>query len=288
MPTPKQVLDQALGELAERLDFHEDTTLSSHTLVVASGLDEPAIPKALARYAVGVLAGWVQHDATIAARFAVQGAEHRDEIERLVARIIEPPADSTDAELEQWRQTWRDPWIAEVLIHALLVITRTHPTAIVTGSVHAVMAPHPIPKRQGLDGLAIYEEQTTAVVAIGETKASEANGSAQLTIACNSFDNVEAGLAGPDLRDALKLLAPVIPTHLAATIPEELWRDHRCYLPAIVHETEFDGTQHRPRLHQLTPALERKRLLLLCTAAFRHFFDEVAASMPAAIEEIVV
>lgn len=153
--TPKEILDDALEQLATSLRFESNNGLSSHTLVVATGLDDLSVPRALARYAVGVLASWVQYDATIAARFAVQGVEHRDEVRKLVAVIIEPPADATADEMERWRQTWRDPWIAEVLMHALLVLTRSNTTEIVSGSVVAVMPPHPVPKRQGLDALAI-------------------------------------------------------------------------------------------------------------------------------------
>jgi hypothetical protein len=287
VPSPKEILDDALAELATRLSFQATNDLRSHTLVVASGLDDPLIPTVLARYAVGVLAGWVQYDATIAARFAVQGVERREEIHKLVARIVESPRDATEAELELWRQTWRDPWIAETLIHALLVLTRNHATQVVGGSVIAAMPPHPVPKRHGLDALAIYKDDTVAVMAIGETKASETNGSAQLTVACDSFDKVEQGLAGPDLRDALKTLAPVIPPDLALNISEELWRDHRCYLSAIVYQTEFDGSAHRPRLHQLTPPPARKRLLALQTRAFRKFFDDVATAMPTTVDDII-
>ena len=287
VPTPKEILDDALDRLAASLTFESNDGVSSHTLVVASGLDAPSVPEALARYAVGVLAGWVQYDATIASRFAVQGIQHRDETQKLVAAIVNPPPDATAEQLEGWRQTSRDPWIAEVLIHALLVLTRSHVTEIVSGSVVAVMPPHPVPKRQGLDALAIYDENTVAVMVIGETKASENNGSAQLTIACDSFDRVDQGLASPDLRDALKTLAAYIPAQLAAGIAEELWRDERCYLPAVVYQTEFDGAAHRPRLDQLIPVRERKRLLVLRITAFRTFFDEIAAAMPEAVDEVV-
>ena len=288
MSTPKEVLDGALHQLAHSLTFQVNSDPASHTLVLAAGVDDPSVPPRLARYAVGVLASWVQYDATIAARFAVQGVDRRDEIRKLVARIIEPAADATADELERWRQTWRDPWIAEVLIHALLVLTRENATDIVNGSVVAVLPPHPVPKRHGLDALAIYDENAIAVMAIGETKASETNASAQLTIACDSFDRVEQGLVGPDLRDALKILSPYIPGHLAAQISEELWRDQRCYLPAVVHETDFNGGTDRPRLQRLSPPLARKRLLVIRTAAFRAFFDAVALAMPPAIDEIVV
>lgn len=286
VPTPKEILDDALDQLASTITF-VSVGGTSHTLVTAAGLDDPAIPPALARYAVGVLAGWVQYDATIAARFAVRGVEHRSEIQRLVDRITVPKADATTEELARWRQTWRDPWIAEVLTHSLLIITRSRPTEIVTGSVVAVLPPHPIPKRHGLDALAVYDENSVAVMAIGETKASQTNPGAQLTVACDSFDKVEDGLSAPDLRDALKTLAAYIPHELAAQISEELWRDQRCYVPAIVHETEFDGAANRPRLQQLIPTIERKRLLVLRISAFRRFFDDVATAMAVAVDELI-
>jgi len=290
VPTPKELLDDALDNLAGALSFRENTTPTSHTLVLVAGLETAEVSEALARYAVGVLAGWVQHDATIAEHFVLQGVDGREELRRLVARIADP-GDRAGDELERWRQTWRDPWIAEVLVHALLVITRTNPTSIVAGPVYAILAPHPVPKRHGLDALAIYGEgaagDAVAVMVVGETKASEHDGSAQLTIACDSFDDVELGLSGPDLRDALKVLAPVLPPVLAARMPEELWRNHRCYVAAIVHETAFDGTNTRPRLGQLTPPLARKRLALIRTTAFQDFFERVTAAMPGAIEEIV-
>jgi hypothetical protein len=289
--TPKELLDEALEQLAAALTFQEDTSPASHTLILISGLEAPECPTALARYAVGVLAGWVQHDATIAERFVLQGVDGREELRRLVARIADPGERGGD-QLKRWRETWRDPWIAEVLVHALLVITRTHATRIVTGPVHAILAPHPVPKRHGLDALAIYAEPAAAgpvpVMAVGETKASEEDGTGQLTIACDSFDDVEKGLSGPDLRDALKVLAPVLPVELAAGMPEELWKEHRCYLAAIVHEVAFDGTNTRPRLDQLTPVVARKRLASIRTATFQGFFEQVAAAMPAAIDEVVV
>ncbi len=160
MTTPKELLDGALDNLAGALSFQEDTSPTSHTLVLVAGFETPEVSEALARYAVGVLAGWVQHDATIAEHFVLQGVDGQEELRRLVSRVADP-GDRTGDGLDLWRQTWRDPWIAEVLVHALLVITRTHPTSIVAGRVYAILAPHPVPKRHGLDALAIYGERAT-------------------------------------------------------------------------------------------------------------------------------
>ena len=286
--TPKEAIEGALNEIASGLSFIEGTSPSSHTVVVSSGLDDPVVAESLALYAVAFLAGWVERDATIGDRFAVHGYEKRDEIRKIVERILVPPPDLTPAQLENWRVTSRDPWIAEVLTHAIFVIRRGVASASLVGDVVAVLRPHPSPKRQGLDSVAIYQDADLAVIAIGETKASCGRGSDELTHACDMFDNIDEGLYGPDLRNALDLLASVLPTELAKQLGDSLWRNQRCYVPAIVHETQFDASRGRPRLARLEPPADRKRVLVLRMQNFDAFFAEVASRMPGFVDRIVV
>jgi hypothetical protein len=286
--TPKQVIDDSLMEIATRVSLTEQSSPTSHTTIVAAGLDDQTVAESLARYAVGFLAGWVQRDATISERLGVRGVDNRDEVRRLVDRIIVPPEGLEQPEFILWRQTSRDPWIAEVLTHALFVVRRTTASDSLKGDVVAVLKPHPVPKRQGLDSVAIYDEDGVAVVAVGETKASRERGSEELTHACDMFASVDAGMFGPDLRDAIDLLADVLPSHLADQVSDNLWRDQRCYVPSIIHETAFDANRRREKLDNLHPPVERKRVLVLRLSAFVPFFDQVAAAMPVAIDELVV
>jgi hypothetical protein len=286
--SPKELIEQALADIAERVSLREVDGPSSHTIVVASGLDDPTVADSLARYAVGFLAGWVAKDATISARLGMQGVDKRDELRHLVEGLVAPPLGLSSDQLRHWRQTSRDPWIAEVLTHALLVIRRTVASDCLSGDVVALLRPHPHPKRQGLDSVAIYRESDLAVVAIGETKATKTRASEELTHACDMFDSVDAGVMGPDLRDAIDLLADVLPSDLVEQVSEDLWRDHRCYLPAIVHEDEFDATTSRDRLERLIPPVSRKRVLILRLADFTRFFDRIASLMPASIDVLVV
>lgn len=286
--TPVQLIHESLAVIAARISFTEGNSPDSHTVIVADGLDRDEVASALARYAVAFLAGWVQRNATIGNRIGVVGVEHRDEIQLLVDRVTVPPGGLSEEELLNWRRTWRNAWIAEVLTHALLLIRRDHPSVSLVGDVAALLRPHPLPKRQGLDSLAIYEEDGAAVVAIGETKASGDRGSEVLTEACDLFDDVDKALYGPDLRDAIDLLADALPAQLANTVSNDLWRDARCYLPTIVHQAPFDCTSNRPRLRRLQPAKERKRVLLLRTSEFDGLFDEVASRMQSAIDELIL
>jgi hypothetical protein len=287
-PSPKDLIEASLAEIASRVKLVGSRSPASHTVISASGLDDSVVADSLGRYAVAVLTGWVRRDATIGDRLGVHGIDRRAEVRRLVDRIIDPPPDRTPEQLDNWRQTWRDAWIAEVLTHALLVIRRTTSSDCLEGPVVALLRPHPLPKRQGLDTVALYDESSSAVLVVGETKASCERGSDELTRACDLFDAVDAGSFGPDLRDAIDSLADVLPPELASQVSDSLWRDQRCYVPAVLHETPFDASLPRDRLAALQPIARRKRVLVLQLNDFNGFFDRVAAAMREAVDELVV
>jgi hypothetical protein len=285
---PKELIEEALSTIAACLLCEAQPSPDSHTVIKVTGVDSPEVPAALARYAVALLAGWVEQDATIAARLALQGVERRPEVGKLVDRVALPRADFDADQLDHWKRTWRNAWIAEVLTHALFVIHRDTTSDFLTGGVLALLRPHPLPKRQGLDSVAIYGEADIAVMAIGETKATAEHASTQLNNACGMFDSVEEGLYGPDLRNAIDVLGALLPDAMQAQVTEALWRKHRCYLPAIFHESQFDASASRDRLAVLEPVASRKRVVVCEIPEFEAFFDAVADAMPTVIEELVV
>lgn len=286
--SPKELIEKSIEGIASCISCDEQPSPNSHTVVKVTGLNETTVPQHLACYAVAFLAGWVQRDATIAERLSVQGVEKRPEILRLVNRIVTPSPDLKSEELELWKQSWRNAWIAEALTHALFVIHRTSTSDFLGGAVFALLRPHPHPKRQGLDTIAIYGEDGIAVMAIGETKATANNASAQLTNACEMFKSVELGLHGPDLRDAIDILGDLLPDQLQDQVTEAIWRKSSCYLPAIFHESAFDPSGRRKRLAELSPIATRKRVLACQITDFEAFFDAVAAAMPTAVQVLVV
>jgi hypothetical protein len=285
---PKELIEEALEAIQACVECKERPSPDSHTVVEVSGLDEPRLPRSLARYAVGFLAGWVELDATIAARLAMQGVEKRPELLRLVEKVVTPPAGATDEQLEIWRQTWRNAWLAEIFTHAIFVIHRDLTSDFLAGAVLALHRPHPQPKRQGLDTIAIYGEGEVAVMTIGETKATAGNPSGELTNACDMFDSVETGGFGPDIRDAIDILGRILPEDMQSQVVEALWRENLCYLPAMFHQTEFDASTRRERLAKLPPIAARKRVVLCRLADFEEFFERVAAAMPPAVDELLI
>lgn len=65
--TPLDIIEDAVAVLCARVRLVEAPGPSSHTAVVADGLDSPEVAEALGRYLLGVIAGAVQMDATLSA-----------------------------------------------------------------------------------------------------------------------------------------------------------------------------------------------------------------------------
>ncbi len=191
---PLDLLAAALDELADNIVLTERVpSASSHVAIEASGLDHPDVPVALGRYAVGALAGAIGLDARLAADMLAAGVDARAELDASVVRLLGTTnVFSTEAEI-RFRDTRRNAWIAEMLMHAVLVVRAHRNTDCLVGRVHAVSFPHDYPTIQGLDAVAVYLEGDDPVVAVGESKASREHGSGQLTSACDIFDAVELG-----------------------------------------------------------------------------------------------
>ncbi len=256
--------------------------------IEASGLDHPAVPVALGRYAVGALAGAVGLDARLAADMLATGVDARAELAATVVRLIgNTNVFTTEAETN-FRDSCRNAWIAEMLMHAILVVRAHRDTDCLVGPVHAVSFPHDYPTIQGLDAVAVYVDADDPVVAIGESKASRQYGSGHLSSACDIFRDVDSGIYGTQLRQHLGALRAVIDGDIADRISDALWRTARCYVPAVVHETRFDPDAHRDRLASLDPPVSRRRVLVLCVADFHAFFDTTADAIRVAVDEVVV
>lgn len=285
---PLQVIDAALEVLAASVTLRQLPRVRSHTAIVAEGLEAPGVARAFGRYLVGALAGAIDIDARLSEQLLARGFDAQSEVARSVRALV---GDSnrfvTPSDL-RFRDTRRNAWIAEGIVHTLLVLRARADTACLVGPVHALTQPHQIPTQQGLDAVAIYVDGDGPVVAIGESKASRRDGSSQLTETAGIFAAVDVGDYGVELRAALISLRRVLPPAVAPQVKDSLWRDHRCYLPVILHETPFDPAAERQVLANLVPPAERRRLLALRLADFHTFFDAVADSMREAVGEVVV
>jgi hypothetical protein len=285
--TPLQLIEGALDDLGALVTLRVEPGASTHTAIIASGVEQPAATLALGRYLTGALAGAIGADARLSAQLLGTTTDARAELDRSVRRIIGDSNNFSTPEAILFRDTSRNAWIAEGVGHALLILRRRHDTCLLSGTVHALCQMHPRPSRQGLDLFAIYEDGNVPIVALGEAKASRDDGSARLTEAAGFFREIDQGDYDVDVRNNLATLKGVLPPDLANQVSDSLWRDRRCYVPTIVHEVAFSATADRETLARLTPPVVCRRVVVCRLAAFHTFFDNVSDAMRNAVAEVI-
>lgn len=284
---PIAVLEAALDDLDQHLELIEIAGPTTHAALVTAAIEDQSVPRALGRYLVGVVAGAVEHDATLSEELLASTPDAQAEVRDHVLRLIGADnAFGTDA-ARHFRDHVRNPWIAEVIAHALLVLRKRRDTLCLLGPLHALKLPHVDPRRQGLDLFGIFEEDGGPSLAIGEAKASQANGAALLNDAVRFFRMIDSGKRGVEIRQEVHALKSVLPAELRSQIADSLWRERCCYLPVVVHSVSINPELDHVGLGELQPLPPSKRLLALQIDAFHPFFDAVADGARASFGELL-
>lgn len=282
------IIEEAIGDLCRLVTLAEVEGPTSHTAVVADGLDDPGVPPALGHYLLGVIAGAVQLDATLADHLMPRGVDGRAEIDAQVRKAIGDTNTFVTDQEKYFRDRVRNAWIGEGLGHAMFIVRNRQDTACLHGRVEAVTEPHAEPSQSGLDAVAIYAVDGEPFVAIEEAKSTNERGLEELRKAAGFFADVDKRRYGPHLRAHLIALRHAVPSALRNGIAEAIVRDAACYLPVIVHGMPFKHLEDRNWLASLTPPVDRRRLLVMRIGDFHGFFDTVADTMRAEAHTVVL
>lgn len=288
MPTPLEILDDALTVLGEEVVLAESEGPSSHTAIVVTGLDAASVTTAFGRYLVGVIAGAVQNDARLSAALLPAGQAGRDDVQKAVVNAVGSTNRFVTQDEIRFRDRIRNAWIAEGVAHALLLVRSRVETRCVAGQVQAISKPHDIPSVPGLDAVAVYVVDDDLFVAIGESKATKTYALNELRNAAGMFAKIDGSEHGPELRSELGTLRQVLAPELKDKVTDALWREAACYLPVIVHGDPFDYLSDRDWLASLRPPADRRRLLVIALPDFHGVFDAIADAMRVAVDEVVV
>jgi hypothetical protein len=283
-----ELIEAALGVLAEGVELHVVDGPTTHVAIAVTGLDEPEVRRAIGVYFVGVIAGGVGEDARLSEELLARTPESWIEVRDHVLRLIGATNTfTTDAE-ENFRDTTRNPWMAEILAHAILVLSARRDCTCIVGEIRALKQPHPDSKRQGLDIVAIYEDEgVTPVLAVGEAKASRAYGPQRVTDTAAFFAEIDAGKRGVEIRQVVHGLKNALSEELRDKLADGFWRDSCCYVPFVVHsEPAIEAVDHQG-LGLLRPEPRLRRLIAPELADFYEFFNDVADSARATLNEML-
>ena len=286
--SPLDLLEAALQVLGEVVRWEEVDGPTSHTAVIASGLDDARVRTAVGRYLVGVIAGAIQQDAQLSAALLPVGDVGRADVRASVETAVGANNEFQTREKIFFRDRVRNAWIGEGVAHALLVVRSRVENVVVPGPVCAISKPHDLPSTPGLDAVAVYDVGGYPFVAIGESKSTKRRGLEELRNAARMFAKIDKNTYGSALRSELGTLRQVLPETLKERVTNALWQESACYLPVIVHGDAFEHLRDRAWLASLSPPADRRRVLVIALADFYDFFDGVADAMRAAVDEVVV
>jgi hypothetical protein len=283
---PDLAVGQALDVLAARLVLHEAHTHDSHHALVITGLEDQAVINALGLYLMGLLAGIVQTNLRLSSALLDSTPEGQEQLEADVEARLSPVPGSTPEQADLFRMNVRDPWIAEGIGHATFAIRSRVETVCLPGPVAAMMVPHTIPSQQGLDLFAIFDEGGLPVLALGEAKATQNNGSGRLTESIAFFRTVDAGDRDLDIRLQVVLLTESLDESLQQGLSGSFWHQRAAYLPFIAHGDDVDMSQPRPGFRAIARPAAQKRVIHCRPANYPQFFDSVADAMRDALGTI--
>jgi hypothetical protein len=285
---PLEIINEALDVLNEHLALRVVEGPRTHTALVADALGDPEVPRALGTYLVGVVAGAVDEDARLSQELLARTPDSRAEVRRHLLRLLGNDNQFVDEAARIFRDTTRNPWIAEIIAHALLVLRQRQETPCLEGDIAALKQPHADPKRHGLDVIAIYaDDRQLAALAIGEAKASRQYGAARLNDSASFFREIDRGGRGVEIRAEVHALKHVLSAELRATLADGFWRSRCCYLPVIVHCDPINEAIDHEGLSRLRPPAASRRLLALRLEDFHGFFDAVADAARDALDAVL-
>ncbi len=282
-------IEKAVAALSRivTLESHEPPP-HSHSVIHVRGLEAPDAIAALGSYLTGVVAGFVAVDLTIANVYFGPSARDADQLGREVAGVIGASNEITTA----FRSTRRDPWIAECLGHLVLLLTKDEPGLCVPGPIWAATLPHDKVTKQGLDLLAVYEDDALPALCIGEAKASASAAASHLNASVRLFREVDRGERDFEIRTMVNNSLEVhIPPEVRSQLPGMFWRDRRLYMPVISYSagSDFDPSADRPKTFgKLTVTVDRRRCVSVPIADFDGFFDLTADAMRTDVESYQV
>jgi len=286
-PAPQQIVEEALTTLDEHLHLTEVEGPGTHVAIHARDLENPAVPPALGCYFVGLVAGIVDEDASLTEELLAVEPDSVAEVRSQISRLVGPNNNFADVARRRFRDRVRNPYIAEVIAHALVLLRKRKETACLVGPPAALKNPHADPRRQGLDLIGIYVDDGLPAAVIGEAKASRKYGDRRLKEAAAFFSDIDSGKRGVELRSELGALKHVLSDDLRAGIADGFWRNNCCYLPVVVFTDSIYEIIDNSDLGDLEPRQSSIRLVALKLEEFHSFFNDVADQIRLATDELL-
>ena len=272
-------IGEAVSLLSSGLSVNATTGGHTHNVVEVTGWQNADVLDALAMYLVALRASVIDQAGEICSTLIGDERVFADALLRSVNEIIEQPTDSGESPNE-WKSTWRNPWIAEGIWHCCIRVAMERGELHSQGAVIAVDLPHISPKDHGLDVTALYvKADGTLGMSFVETKAYKTNPNGAISDAVTMLKSIEAGEHDTRLRQMITLFRSVIDDEYKQNLSLSLWKNERTLIPNPHYDASCTTVQWTRRRLAFSGLKAPVVIMPHCITQYDVFFDELSSEM---------
>ncbi|MGG1596416.1 hypothetical protein [Paenibacillus naphthalenovorans] len=276
---------KALDHLTSVISAQIIKTDTHHSVIIKGLNNDSTTVKAIATYIVSTVSNAIEANLQITADLMDSDYEDRLDLKESVLQYI----GSSNMLEKSFIEKNRNPWIAEVILHLLLNISRQVVDIHPPGTIVAVGHAHDLPTDNGIDLAALYDGAAFGLT-IAECKAYRQNPDLALSHATDYYVDFSRNyILGRRIRTQVQTMRASLPEELSHKATKSFWKNERCCMPIIFYDASVKRTwsRSRPSMNKIDVSIERRILVPIGIQSYNDFFDEISNAMRSYVEELL-
>jgi hypothetical protein len=262
----------------------------SHFTVNINGLDRsPDTIKHLAIYTVATVSHAIEANLRISADLMEDSRESILEVQSCFMRYISSNNDYSSDKEKRFINNARNPWLAEVIVHLLLNISRTVRELHPPGEILTTSFVHDLPTDNGLDAAALYISQTLGLVIV-ECKAYKSRPDTAFKHATDYYtDFGEKHILGKRIRTHVQQMRVFLPEEYKSYAINSFWKHEMSFVPTIFYDSSKaqDWSSSRDQMISMSVTKDKRILVPIVIENFHAFFNELSDGIREYLEELL-
>ncbi|WP_129691318.1 hypothetical protein [Gottfriedia acidiceleris] len=280
--TLNEKINKAIMEAIEHLKEHITFELyeaTTHKAILTNGWNNNIDTiKSIAKYLVSIRASALDTALNICSFLLDDTPEGRLDILTSVFEIVgENPNSLTETQIVDER----NPWLAEGLWHLCMFLSKEIKDIHPNGDIIAIGPVHVKAKDHGLDGIALYENNSEIGLTLIESKAYKNDPNRAINKALGFFKEIDNENHTTRIRQDVNNLRSSLPFEKQRNISGAFWKRKRTYIPNPHYDSSISINWSRKRTSFNSLLLSRENIIIMpnIIAGFDDFFTAISNEM---------
>lgn len=280
---------QSLSYLSSTINATVIDSISHYTVNI-NGLDRsPDTIRHLSIYTVATVSHAIEANLRISADLMEDSKDSILEIQSCFDRYIQDNNNYSSTADKRFIDRARNPWLAEVIVHLLLNISRAVRDLHPPGEILTTSFVHDLPTDNGLDAAALYISQSLGVVVV-ECKAYKNRPAAAFRDATNYYTNFDNNhILGKRIRTHVQVMRGYLSDEHKSYATNSFWKHEKSFVPAIFYDSSHyqDWSSSRDQMIGMSVTKDKRILIPIVIDNYHAFFNELSDGIRYYLEELL-